>query len=236
MVSIYVLLIVFLVAFLVAASVGRSWFHRRLRRPELLRGISLSVGSFLLASNVACLFVHAEFWQTSTLTATLGGLAALGIAMSTLRTGGVPAPLPRRVLAIGAHPDDLALACGGTLAKFVDSGHEVQGLVMSDGRRGGDALERSLDAQGGAALVGLTGMSHHNFPATELARHGQEMVSVIEAALVRHNPDIILTHSSHDQHQDHLAVHLATLRAARQHHSILCYEPVRRLSTELEKL
>ncbi|MDQ1622339.1 MAG: hypothetical protein QOH19_757 [Actinomycetota bacterium] len=237
MVSIHVLLIVFLIAFLVAASVARSWFHRRLRRPELLRGTSLIVGSSLLASNVDCLFVHApEFWQTFPLAATLGGLAALGIAMSMLRTGGVPARLPRRVLAIGAHPDDLALACGGTLAKFVDSGHEVQGLVMSDGRRGGDALERSLDAQRGAAFMGLAGMSHHNFPDTELARHGQEMVSVIEAALVRHNPDIVLTHSSHGQHQDHLAVHLAVLRAARQHHSILCYEPVRLLSTESEKL
>jgi LmbE family N-acetylglucosaminyl deacetylase len=107
---------------------------------------------------------------------------------------------------------------------------------MSDGRRGGDALERSPDAQRGAALMGLTGMSHHNFSDTEPARHGQEMVSVIEAALVRHNPDIILTRSSQDQHQDHLAVHLATLRAARQHHSILCYEPVRLLGTELEKL
>ena len=127
--------------------------------------------------------------------------------MTALRTGGVPARQPRRVLAIGAHPDDLELACGGTLAKFVDSGHEVQGLVMSDGKRGGDALERSLDAQRGAAFMGLTGMAHHNFTDTELNRHSQEMVGVIEAAIARYNPDIILTHSNHDQHQDHQAVH-----------------------------
>ena len=38
MVSIYVLLIVFLITFLVVAALGRSWFHRRLRRPELLAG------------------------------------------------------------------------------------------------------------------------------------------------------------------------------------------------------
>ena len=37
-------------------------------------------------------------------------------------------------------------------------------------------------------------------------------------------PDIILTHSRNDQHQDHHAVHLATLRAARRCSTILCFE------------
>lgn len=225
MVSIYVLLIVLLITFVVAVGLGRSWFHRRLRSPELLRRICLLAGSTLLAANAACLIFDApELWRTASLTATLGGLASLGVTLAALRTGGVPARQPRRVLAIGAHPDDLELACGGTLAKFVDSGHEVQGLVMSDGNRGGDALERSLDAQRGAAFMGLTGMTHHNFTDTDLGRHSQEMVGVIESAIARYNPDIILTHSNHDQHQDHQAVHMATLRAARQHHSILCYE------------
>jgi LmbE family N-acetylglucosaminyl deacetylase len=225
MVSIYVLLIVFLVTFVAAAALGRSWFHRRLRRPELLRRICLLAGSMLLAANLACFVLDApELWRTASLTATLGGLASLAVTLTALRTGGVPARQPRRVLAIGAHPDDLELACGGTLAKFVDSGHEVQGLVMSDGKRGGDALERSLDAQRGAAFMGLTGMTHLNFTDTDLFRHSQEMVDAIESAIARYNPDIILTHSNHDQHQDHQAVHMATLRAARQHHSILCYE------------
>ena len=225
MVSIYVLIIVLLIALLVAAAVGKSWFHRRLRRPELLRRISLATGAVLLLANVAAFALDAsEFWQTADLTATLGGLTALAIALTALRTGGSPARQPRRVLAIGAHPDDLELACGGTLAKFVDSGHEVQGLVMSDGKRGGNALERSLDAQRGATFMGLTGMIHHNFTDTELHRHSQEMVGAIEHAIVRFNPDIILTTPNHDQHQDHQAVHQATLRAARQHHSILCYE------------
>lgn len=225
MVSIYVLLIVFLITFVAAAALGRSWFHRRLRRPELLRRICLLAGSTLLVANLASVFLDApELWRTADLTLTLGGLASLGVALTALRTGRAPARQPRRVLAIGAHPDDLELACGGTLAKFVDSGHEVQGLVMSDGTRGGDPLERSLDARRGAAFMGLTGMTLYNFTDTDLFRHSQEMVGVIEAAIARYNPDIILTHSNHDQHQDHQAVHMATLRAARQHHSILCYE------------
>ena len=74
MVSIYVLLIVFLITFVVAAALGRSWFHRRLRRPELLRRICLLVASTLLAANLACVFLDApELWRTADLTLTLGG-------------------------------------------------------------------------------------------------------------------------------------------------------------------
>ena len=95
MVSIYVLLIVFLITLLAAAAVGRSWFHRRLRRPESLRHISLIVLGTLLVTNLACFILGApELWRTANLTATLGGLAALGIVMTALRTGGVPAPSP----------------------------------------------------------------------------------------------------------------------------------------------
>ncbi|WP_427019308.1 PIG-L deacetylase family protein (plasmid) [Pseudarthrobacter sp. P1] len=155
MVSIYVVLIVGLTALVVAAAVGRAWFHRRHRRPELLRKLSLTVLGALLLANLAAFATSAdEFWQTADLTASLAAMTALVISMAALRTLGTPARQPRRVLAIGAHPDDLELACGGTLAKFVDSGHEVYGLVMSDGMQGGDALERSLDAQRGAAFMG----------------------------------------------------------------------------------
>jgi ABC-type Fe3+ transport system permease subunit len=97
------LLIVFLITFLVAAAVGRSWFHRRLRRPELLRQISLVVGGMLLVTNLASFLLEApQFWRTANFTATVGGLAALGVVMTALRTGGVPARQPRRVLAIGS--------------------------------------------------------------------------------------------------------------------------------------
>ena len=105
MVSIYVLLIVFLITLLVAAAIGRSWFDRRMRRPQLLRKISLVVVGTLLVKNLACFILDApEFWRTINLTATLGALSTMGIVMTALRTGGVPDRQPGRVLAIGAHP------------------------------------------------------------------------------------------------------------------------------------
>ena len=37
-----------------------------------------------------------------------------------------------KVLAVGAHLDDIELACGGTLAKAIDKGHQVKMIVMSE--------------------------------------------------------------------------------------------------------
>ena len=41
-----------------------------------------------------------------------------------------------RVLAVGAHPDDLEILCGGTLARFVQEGHEVVMCNVAKGDRG----------------------------------------------------------------------------------------------------
>ena len=41
-----------------------------------------------------------------------------------------------RVLAVGAHPDDLEILCGGTLARFVQEGHEVVMCNATLGNRG----------------------------------------------------------------------------------------------------
>lgn len=45
-------------------------------------------------------------------------------------------PLPSRVLAIGAHPDDIEFGCGGTLAKWAANGCEIFHLVCTDGAKG----------------------------------------------------------------------------------------------------
>jgi LmbE family N-acetylglucosaminyl deacetylase len=224
-ISVYPLLIVFFSGLLSASLAGKATLHRRFRQPVELRRLAIAVAAVLLVANLlAFYFDLKDFWESADLTVAVAGMSALGIAMYLLRIRPAPASTPRRVLAIGAHPDDLELACGGTLAKIVDSGHEVEIVVMCDGRRGGDGKARRGDAVRGASYIGLTQMRHYDFADANLAAYEQEMVQVIEGALARFSPDIILTHSQHDSHQDHQAVHAATLRAARAHHSILCFE------------
>lgn len=131
---------------------------------------------------------------------------------------------PRRVLVVGAHPDDLELACGGTVASLVHRGHTVKVLVMSQGMQGGDPAARRGEAMAGAALLGTRDVTVHDFPDTRLSEANGAMIAVIEKVINDFEPGTILTHSEHDQHQDHQAVHRAVLRAGRQAHSILCFE------------
>lgn len=133
-------------------------------------------------------------------------------------------PRPRRILAIGAHPDDLEIACGATLAKMRDAGHDVYAVVLTCGEAGGDPATRLYEAHHGASFLDVNGVEVLNFNDTALAEQVNEITRAIESRIRDYKPDIILTHSAHDQHQDHLAVHQATLRAARNHGAILCYE------------
>ncbi len=45
---------------------------------------------------------------------------------------------PGRVLAIGAHPDDIEIAAGATLSKMHDAGYHITGLIMTHGEKGGN--------------------------------------------------------------------------------------------------
>lgn len=130
----------------------------------------------------------------------------------------------RRILAIGAHPDDIEIACGATLAKQRDAGHMVWGLVLTRGEQGGDAEVRPGEAWSSAAFLGLNQVRVLDFADTRLQEQALDILTAIEAMINEFDPDVILTHSAHDQHQDHQAVHQATLRAGRNHSTILCYE------------
>lgn len=223
-VSVHALLLLSAFGCLAGAVIASRWFQRNFERPQFLRAAVAAAATLIIIVNTAAMmWTHAATEMTGVAVG-LATLTVLGAIASHLRIAGEPVRHPRRVLAIGAHPDDLELACGGTLAKFSDSGHEMHTLVMSNGQRGGDASARPGEAVRGGGFMRTSTVQVLDFPDTELGSVAQEMVAAIEGAILRFNPDIVLTHSGNDQHQDHHAVHLATLRAARQHPSILCYE------------
>jgi LmbE family N-acetylglucosaminyl deacetylase len=136
-----------------------------------------------------------------------------------------PATSPGRILAIGAHPDDIEIAAGAALAKMRDAGYYIQGLVLSQGEQGGHPDVRPGEAIRGAQFLGLDQAEVLNFTDTRLSEQSVDITKAIEAAIKKVEPDIIFTHSNHDLHQDHLTVYEATLRAARNTPiTILCYE------------
>jgi LmbE family N-acetylglucosaminyl deacetylase len=134
-------------------------------------------------------------------------------------------PVPGKVLVIGAHPDDIEIAAGASIAKLHDAGFEVHALVLSHGEQGGRAAARLTEAEIGARFLELDGVQVMDFHDTQMQGQVFEIVSVIERIIREYEPDMIFTHSKHDLHQDHQTVYESTLRAARdQRMTILCYE------------
>lgn len=127
----------------------------------------------------------------------------------------------RRVLAIGAHPDDVEIGVGGTLARHGAAGDALLVLTLSRGAAGGETETRAEEALRAAALLGAT-LRLEDLPDTRLG--GPDVIAAIERAIREFRPDIVYTHSHNDRHQDHRAVHEATCIAARNVPSVYAYQ------------
>jgi LmbE family N-acetylglucosaminyl deacetylase len=134
-------------------------------------------------------------------------------------------PTPGRILVIGAHPDDIEIAAGASIAKMHDAGYKIYGLVLSHGERGGNGESRLSEAKNGARFLELDDLCVLDFTDTRMLAETADIVIAIENIIDQYNPDMIFTHSKHDLHQDHQVVHECTLRAVRSLRiSVLCYE------------
>lgn len=130
-----------------------------------------------------------------------------------------------KVLAIGAHPDDVELGCGGSLAKLSRSGAEVRALIFSQGRRGVmSAADRADETRRALAVVGVGSVRVCDFEDTRLSASLNEMVAVIEEEVRAFGPRRVYTMFQHDRHQDHRAVYEASSVACRGVPELLGYE------------
>ena len=114
-----------------------------------------------------------------------------------------------RVLAVGAHPDDLEILCGGTLARFAQEGHEVVMCNASLGNRGSYvhtseeiARIRGDEARAAAAIAGAEHVTLGFSDAEINAADAEQRRAVVD--LVREaQPDLIITHFPGDYMSDH---------------------------------
>jgi len=128
-----------------------------------------------------------------------------------------------RVLAIGAHPDDIELGCGGALLVHRRAGHDLSMLVMTGGERGPRGMtSRRAEQEEVASALGAE--LHWGGFTDGAVDAGHDAVGVIEAAIASSRADVIYTHGVADTHQDHRATAEATLAAGRRNARLLCYE------------
>jgi LmbE family N-acetylglucosaminyl deacetylase len=127
-----------------------------------------------------------------------------------------------RVLAIGAHPDDIEYGCYGTVRKHKDNGDEVHFIILSHGEKAGKREDRIREAERSAKALGVK-LHHCDYPDTNIP-HSHKVIEDIEKRIREINPHRVYTHSIHDTHQDHRVVAYHTLAAARFVPEIFFYE------------
>ena len=127
------------------------------------------------------------------------------------------------ILAIGAHPDDIELGCGGILLKSAKQGHNVFMYILTRGAASGDPLQRTTEQREAARIIGARASWIDNFEDTKLSPN-VDLINHIEQVIRMTKPDIVYTHPHGDTHHDHRAVAAATYEAARFVPNILSYE------------
>jgi LmbE family N-acetylglucosaminyl deacetylase len=128
-------------------------------------------------------------------------------------------------LAFGAHPDDLELGCGATLAKLVEAGAHVRAVIFSHGSLGASpGVDRAAETRAALRSLGVEDVHVHSFPDTRLHEHLNDLITAMQAHVRETTPDRVYTMFKDDRHQDHRAVHQASLVACRRAAQILAYE------------
>jgi LmbE family N-acetylglucosaminyl deacetylase/CheY-like chemotaxis protein len=149
-------------------------------------------------------------------------LVAIVTRLATGYRERVAARRSRRVLAIGAHPDDVEIGIGGTLCAHRDAGDSIVILTMSRGGQGGAPDDRQSESLSAAETLGAR-LFLEDLVDTEIAPTGPT-VAAIERVIREVQPSVVYTHSVNDRHQDHRAVHHATTVAARSIDMVACYQ------------
>jgi LmbE family N-acetylglucosaminyl deacetylase len=136
--------------------------------------------------------------------------------------------VPERVLAVGAHPDDVEFAGGGTLVRLRSLGACVTLVVCTDGRCGGRGLAdpaevRRREQEQAAKVLGVEDVVHLTHTDGSLWA-GEPLLGQLVAEIRRTRPDLVMGHDPrtfwqtfggrvHLGHSDHRAAGQATLDA-----------------------
>ncbi len=113
------------------------------------------------------------------------------------------------ILGIGCHPDDLEIACGGTLARYVKQGHKVFMCHIANGNNGHVIIQpgelskiRRAEAQRAAAVIGAESLTLDVDDQTVEAGNKEVRNKLVE--IVRYTKaDVIITQNPRDYMRDH---------------------------------
>ncbi len=108
------------------------------------------------------------------------------------------------VLAIGAHPDDVELGCGGTIAKLISEGKKVAILDLTQGELGTRGTEhtRREEAEKGAEILGVAKRMNVGLEDGFLLNSKNAQLEIVKYIRL-FQPSMVLANAIEDRHPDH---------------------------------
>jgi len=115
-----------------------------------------------------------------------------------------------KILAIGCHPDDLEIGCGGTLAKYAEQGHEVFMCHIANGDKGHAIIKpkelrkiRIKEAKEAGKLLGASEVFNIDVPDLLVKSNNEDTILKVIEVIRKTKPDLIITHDPEDYMEDH---------------------------------
>ena len=108
------------------------------------------------------------------------------------------------ILAFGAHPDDIELGCGATIAKEVSLGKKVGIVDLTRGELGtrGSAELRMIEANNAAKIMGVSIRENLGFADGFFLNDKEHQLEIIKM-IRKYKPEIVLCNAIDDRHIDH---------------------------------
>lgn len=108
------------------------------------------------------------------------------------------------ILAIGAHPDDVELGCGGTIAKLLADGKSVAIVDLTQGELGtrGTNLTRAEEAAEACKILGISHRENLKMKDGFLNNSEEYQMEIVKM-IRKYQPEIILANAIDDRHPDH---------------------------------
>lgn len=131
----------------------------------------------------------------------------------------------KRILAIGAHPDDVEYSCFGFLKKEKNNGAIIDILIMTEGEGGnfGNGKARRNEQETAFSMSGFNTLKFLSFNDGQIPINANA-ISCVEELINKTMPDLILTHYPNDWHQDHVNTSSIVRAACRNYPKLWYYK------------
>ena len=129
------------------------------------------------------------------------------------------------ILAFGAHPDDIEIGMGGTVAKLARSGYDVHLVIatLPNFTKIDKKDQRRQEAIASAKVMGVATPEFLDIPPDEVT-FGRKFVGVLDGIINRYQPEAVFTQWIGDSHQDHQILTRAIIAASRDVSNLFMYE------------